>query len=443
MPRTTDKLGLSARSRGRGRSTARGSGDTRLWLGILFALAVCLRSADASAVVHFEGDWPATEEPVSLSVEGQPRAAAIRQLAERAGWSVVLEAPAPEPIELLVRDQPPAKVLEALLREGSWTARRDGSLVSIARATAGEPAPLRPTTPAPSASVAAPAASAPTATPAAATPAAGKPQDRVVAGSSVTVKAGETVRDLVVMGGAADVSGTVTGDLVVFGGTATVRPSGHVVGDCAVFGGSLDIEAGGVVDGDQVAFGGTVRKDGEVVSGVPFDSGWQHHAPFSSQSIAARLAHGVAHAALLFLFGAFLLAVAGRRMEALQVAFAARPLRSLLQGLLAGLLLALAILVLAVTCIGIPFALTLLVGSLVAASAGLCAILATVGTALVRHRSENPYLHLAVGCALYALIGVVPILGGISTFLLGAMGLGIMVCTRGAGLWASANVEAA
>jgi hypothetical protein len=251
------------------------------------------------------------------------------------------------------------------------------------------------------------------------------------------VKAGETVRDLVVMGGTAEVAGTVAGDLVVFGGTATVRPGGHVVGDCAVFGGSLDIEPGGAADGDQVAFGGTIRRDGEVVSGFPGASDWGHRAPMSSRGIAARLAHGVAHAALLFLFGAILLTVARRRMQTLQVAFASRPLRSTLQGLLAGLLVLVASVVLAVTCIGLPIAAALLLASVVAASAGLCAVLGTVGTALLGHRSQNPYLHLAVGCALYAVVGVVPVLGGLATFLLGAMGLGVVVCTRGGGLWAS------
>ncbi|MBN2194017.1 MAG: hypothetical protein JW751_14475 [Polyangiaceae bacterium] len=383
----------------------------------------------AAAEVSFEGDWPATEKIVSLSVEKEPRAAVIRELAEQAGWSVVLEASPEGNVDLLVERQPADKVLEALLREGSWIAHREGDLVSVARH---EPA-AKATVSAPSA----PLPPSPAVAPPSAAASSKRGKDRFVAGSSLTIHAGETVKDLVVLGGAAEVLGTVTGDLAVFGGTATVRSGGRVMGDCVVFGGSLNVDAGGSVDGDQAAFGGDVRQDGEVVEeGIPLHPDWDHRpAPWTGPHIAARIAQRTASSAMLFLFGAVLLALASQRMESLQVAFAARPLRSLLQGFLAFLLLVLATVLLVVTCIGIPIAAALLLGSLFAANAGLCAILATVGTALIQHRSQNPYVHLAVGCALYLVVGMVPFAGGFATFLLGLMGLGTVVLTRGAGLW--------
>ena len=433
MPRTTADIDRFPASRARRaeRSVAAGRRILRYPVAGLLLLAICTVATIASADVKFEGDWPDNEKTISLSVDGKPRSAAIRQLAQQAGWSLILESSAPEEVTLLVKDQAADEVLEALLREGSWVAQRQGALVSLRRAPSQSPRAASSASSAPPASS---SSAQPPATRPSPQPKTGK--DRFVTGNSATIDADEIVRDLVVMGGSAEVFGTVTGDMVVFGGTATIHPGGRVMGDSAVFGGSLEIEEGGDVEGDEVAFGGTVRKNGETVtSGLPFGPPGRPKTGWTGPSIAARLAHELVHSALLFLFGAFLLAVAAPRVESLRIAFVARPLASLFRGLLATVVVGLATLLLAVTCIGIPFAAALAVATVLAASAGLCAILATAGAALVQHRSQNPYVHLGVGCALFFVVGLVPFAGSLASFLLGAMGLGVFVATRGAGLW--------
>ena len=66
-------------------------------------------------------------------------------------------------------------------------------------------------------------------------------------------------------------------------------------------------------------------------------------------------------------------------------------------------------------------------------------MLATAGGALVQHKTKNPYLHLAAGCALFMLISAIPYLGGFVTFAVVVICMGAVVATRGAGFLAGKN----
>jgi hypothetical protein len=101
----------------------------------------------------------------------------------------------------------------------------------------------------------------------------------VIFGSSYTLPAGKTVKDLVVFGGNAklDDGSVVTGDVVVFGGNVTV--SGMVKGDVTAFGGDVRVTATAAVFGDLNTIGGSSQIDSGAavygnrvtgVSGLPF-----------------------------------------------------------------------------------------------------------------------------------------------------------------------------
>jgi hypothetical protein len=75
--------------------------------------------------------------------------------------------------------------------------------------------------------------------------------DHVVTGNH-TVKAGETVEDIVVVGGDLRVEGTVSGDAVVVGGNMLLEAGGSVEGDAIVTGGRF-IRHGGTVRGEMRA----------------------------------------------------------------------------------------------------------------------------------------------------------------------------------------------
>ena len=67
--------------------------------------------------------------------------------------------------------------------------------------------------------------------------------------------------------------------------------------------------------------------------------------------------------------------------------------------------------------------------------AAFTAALATVGRALVKHKSDSVYVHLAAGCLLYLVAGHLPFIGGWITLVLALIGIGTLVATRFGGLW--------
>ncbi|HET6150832.1 MAG TPA: hypothetical protein VFH68_25065 [Polyangia bacterium] len=420
------------------------------------------------------GTWPAdtvNRELVTLSAQGLPRAEAIRRLADKAGWSVVVVQGATSGIvDVQVKKQPAAKVLELILADGSYLAHRDGDLIAIAplgaRAAAAKDddddddaddgghqndnhndndgdhtrsAPEPAGTFAPG-------------------PAEGKREkrphgkDRVVTGSSVTIGRDEVVGDLVVMGGSAEVLGRVSGDVAVFAGSVHIREGGRVFGDVATFGGSVELDQGSRVDGDLSVIGGSVdRHDKAIVGGESQGAAEdgddaaedgdknkdhphqpRHSSPFSSA--AAAVGGAITRTALLFAFGAMLWALAGRRLERIQDEVAARPMRSFALGIVGMLGALLALVVLCVTIIGIPVALLAVLASVLGTYAGVCAVLTTAGALLLRQRTSSPYVHLAFGCGVYLVLSSIPFVGHFVTAAVALIGFGALVATRAAGL---------
>jgi hypothetical protein len=137
---------------------------------------------------------------------------------------------------------------------------------------------------------------------------------------------------------------------------------------------------------------------------------------------------------VMFVIGVVLVALAPARMEKLEAEIARRPMRCFALGLVATLVGAVLVIALCVTVLGIPLALAAVVCAALFGYAGVCAVLATVGGALVGHRTSNVYVHLAVGCALWLVLGALPWLGEALSFGLCMVGFGTVLATRGAGL---------
>ena len=388
-------------------------------------------SAVALADVRKEGAWPAEEPTVCLALENAPRRAALRKLAEAAGWSLIMPGGLEGSVDLSVTDQPADRVLAVLLEDGRFIARREGNLVSIKIDPATPPAGTRspePSLPAapPPPPVAAPVVPAAPAI-AEALPPAKRPSDRSVTGGSARIGAHETVRDVQVLGGSLDVEGTVTGDIEVFGGSVRVHKGAKVAGDISALGGAVSVDEGAEVKGGVEAVGAVVsRRDAGPDLRPTAQGKWLAAV---SQPLA-RAGSAVSSAALLFVFGAVLVALLTRRMEALRVETAARPMRTFAVGVV-GTLAALALLIaMCVTIIGIPIALAGVVVGVLLAYGGVCAVLQTAGEALLRHRTENPYVHLAVGCALFLIASSLPLVGGYLTAVVVLLGVGAVVSTR-------------
>ena len=443
-----------------------------LGLGLAGALiaASVMTAASVDARVKREGAWPDADKPVTLDLDGTPRRDALRKLADAAGWSLVVHAPPGDAVDIHVKAQPASKVLEILLDDGDYTVKRDGTLVSV-----------EPTSPA-----AAPAAVTPPTPPAPPAPVdslgskdmkiqLGFPSsqidephkrgsDKTVMGGDVTVAKGETVRDLTVFGGNVDIEGHVTGDLSVFGGTAHVHEGAGVRGDATVFGGQLRLDRGARIDGDVSCVGGELDRDpGSVVGGdvsvkgghdtgntAPDDELAGHAAALALHAqrdkrlgfvrrTGESFLDGVRLAAVLFVIGTVLLALAGRRMDQLRGEVAVRPMRSIAMGLVGMLASVVVLIALCCTVIGIPVAMVVAVVGGFAVLGAMCAVLSVVGEALLRHKTENPYMHLALGCAVFVALSAIPWIGGLVVGATVLAGVGVLVATRGAGFFVKKN----
>lgn len=409
---------------------------------LLVTAALATVTLTAAADVRHAGVWPSDEKKVSIDLDHAPRNQAVQKLADGAGWSLIAQGVGTDPIDVHVKDQPPGKVLDVLLAEGDWVANRDGALVHLTHATPADAA-IAP--------VAAETADANAVAPSDTAGAAPLPmpttrgEDRKPTGRNLRVEKGEVVHNVSVVGGNLDVYGTVTGKVSMMGGNVHIHDGAHVLGNVTCMGGTVDVADGAVVDGDVGIAGGTLHRGEKSKIGGSIEIGQDEEAEDEARSAAAKATnkHGIVHragnaltnTAVLFVFGAVMLALAGRKMEELQGEVAARPMRSFAMGIVGGLGFLVAFAALIVTIVGIPVAALMLIGGVLAMYAAFCAVLTTIGRALVKHKTDSPYAHLAVGCLLFLIVGHLPLVGDLATLAIGLIGIGTLVATRVGGMW--------
>ncbi|MBW2261233.1 MAG: hypothetical protein JRG91_04600 [Deltaproteobacteria bacterium] len=267
----------------------------------------------------------------------------------------------------------------------------------------------------------------------------------VMFGQSKTIEPGEKVGgDVVIFGGSIDIGegAIIDGDVVCMGGSVSMGPGVRVEGDVVTLGGNLEIGPGVTVDGDAVNMGGTLTIgpeaaiDGDAVnmgggleidptaevSGdkvrviggpnfpIPFEKLSKMFGHFEMDAEDIDKASGfidrlvdVVKDIILFafiLFMALLMTVfmpkqLGRIDDHLTGSFP----RSALLGLGAFILLPLALIILAVTIIGIPLIPLLLLAVIVSSLMGYLTFSRVLGRRLVGGR--HVMIQILVGMALF------------------------------------------
>jgi len=264
-------------------------------------------------------------------------------------------------------------------------------------------------------------------------------QGRFTFGEDAHVGATEVVDDLVTMGGDAVVLGRVNGDVVSMGGDVVVR--GVVTGDVVSMGGDIELAPGSQVSGDLTSSGGTVTVHPAASHGggsVRLDQ-LDH---FSWSGPAGKFGHGVggffatvlsktvSHT-LLFVLGLVLMGAARERLDALQLVMVRSPLQSLGTGILGLVASVVAIVVFAITIVGIPAAIILAVLLPIAFYVGLAAAATVVGAVLpVAALKGKPVLQLAAGVGLLFAVSFIPVFGSIAACFVACLGLGALIVTR-------------
>ncbi len=267
-------------------------------------------------------------------------------------------------------------------------------------------------------------------------------RDVVEFGHSYHLGPDDTAQEVVIFGGNAHIEGQVRGNVVVLGGDAII--DGRISGNVVAVGGNVSLGVKARVHENAVSVGGTVSTNpghkisGKIVSfpvgnlfGFPLFGGrnsWLGYWPF------------LGHTPFVILILSFLLplalymAIAALFPRALQqgsTTVANSPIKALFAGILGMLLTGPIVLLLLISIVGILAIPFVTLGLLAAFLFGKAAVYRYAGGKAGSMLRPQSALHVvwavALGFLLLRFIGWVPLLGGVVSFLVAAMGFGAVL----------------
>jgi cytoskeletal protein CcmA (bactofilin family) len=267
----------------------------------------------------------------------------------------------------------------------------------------------------------------------------GDSQESVAVGADAHVAAGQVHEgDLVTVLGDVQIDGTVTGDVVVVLGSLELN--GTVEGDVVAIMSPPLLDESARIKGDLVSVGRAVdlapgsRVDGQVVN-----LGLSKLIPFAEHGVGLSWLAWVfflcklARLAAFFLILLLLVALVPRRLSVIAAALPRRWGYALLIGLAAWAGVTVGFFILLITVIGIPLAIALLCAAQLIKWIGLASILFLMGQTASRNLFNRDPTHLAAalgGFAVYAIACLIPLVGSLFGFAMGALALGIALITR-------------
>lgn len=239
--------------------------------------------------------------------------------------------------------------------------------------------------------------------------------DDVIRSGDIVIPADEKVLgDVISFRGEVSVYGEVFGDVVALAGPVTVYSGGVVHGDVVALIGAIDLRTGGMIGGDQVGLGGIGR------IAVPAPPSLRNIRPgFTIFNLVIRVVLALLIGAL---FPNALARVTGKlEAQAGQCAGA---------GVLAWLAILPLAVVVALTIVGIPLSLLLVLALWAAYNLGFAAISMLAGKRILSGQQAGSLLALAVGAFLLSVLIAVPFMGWLVRIVLGLLGVGAVTLTR-------------
>ena len=250
----------------------------------------------------------------------------------------------------------------------------------------------------------------------------------VVVSGDVTIPPGETVNGVFVIDGDVVLRGHSEGDVVLVAGDALV--SGSIDGDLVTLGGKARVLPSAHIDGD-VRYGDerpTVAGDARVVGDVT-------HADFPDSfgvfplvgAFVFWLGVGISAAIL----GCLLILISPRAADALRDRSQERLGPVIAIGLAIAICLPVAAVIAAVTLVGLPLALAILLALLPLAAVAYVVAAWALGTRLVK-APRSRFLAFLAGLAVLRALALVPVLGVLVGLAAGIFGLGLIGAAIGA-----------
>ena len=233
------------------------------------------------------------------------------------------------------------------------------------------------------------------------------------------VRAGERSGSVVILDGPAEIAGFVDGAVVALNGD--VRVTGTVEEAVVAVNGRAIIEPGGRVNEDVVSSRAPQVAPGAIVGGET------SRVRFSSRTFGSVLwvTWWLAVTVSGLLIGLLLLGLVPRAMAASQGVVRDQPGSSVAWGLLLAVGLPVVSVAVLFTVLGIPLGLVGLLSLALLYSLGYVVASLALGRALVKE-PRSLYLAFLAGFVVLRLVGLIPALGGVVTFVATALGLGAL-----------------
>jgi hypothetical protein len=299
------------------------------------------------------------------------------------------------------------------------------------------------------------------------------PGDAILAGGDINFS-GFTGGDYVGAGGQQDISGRVHGSLRAAGGHVTVRATvdrnatiggGDVVVDSStvighnayLIGGNIHVN--GAVRGGLLATGGNVELNGAIGQDVEVAGGSLRLGPRAQIAgnlryrvkgdvhidPAARVAGKITAlpvsrgpgpfswlwTAGLLLMGVVVVLLVPRFITDAALGVQRRPIRAIVVGIAVGILGLIAIVIAAITVIGLPLALLGIALYLIFGAVSEIPVAVWLGGKILHERTvlgrQGPIVNFFIGALILLVIGIVPILGGLVTLVATCIGFGAIL----------------
>ncbi len=387
---------------------------------------------------------------VTLEVEDESVRSVLMDLADQAGWDLVLSLPsvvAERELTLRLRARPATLALEAVLRAASLSGEFAGNVLTVragssalkyaAMAEIGrghgdeaENEAEKEDEQEDEGDVASEARhdareARREARRAARHGPSGRNDERVSVGQPLTIGVDEVVDSAVAVGAPLLVRGHVLNDAVALGAPLRVAAGARVDGEAVAIGGPIDIEEGARVSGNTLSLGGPV---GGITSwALRLARGDVSPRLLLLFSILGVLIRAVA----MFVIGLLFLSFAPERVRRTRELLLARPGASVAAGfaILIGILPL--VILLAVSVVGIPLIPVALIALAALPALGLTALLTWVGDRLPLWVGRKTQLGaMLLGLALFVLVDCVPVLGWMVLFAAALVASGAAALSR-------------
>jgi cytoskeletal protein CcmA (bactofilin family) len=261
----------------------------------------------------------------------------------------------------------------------------------------------------------------------------------------IVVEKDETLDNVISWGGEILIEGRVTDSVINFGGTIII--SGEVGTTVVGFGSDIKLHSTARIEGDVLSLGGTLDKNpGAIIEGDTIYFGTsEEFSNFLKEGFAGVLGFSLLPLLLIFklitLVIWFILAIILVAIFPKQVSFASAQIRTSFwpifgTGLLSIIIFTGLILFAVFLCfilIGIPILLALIAIGIVIKIFGRVVIFYFLGDWIFkafRGKQTSGLLAVILGLLLFGLIGFIPVIGSLFSFVLSIIGWGVVIRTK-------------